>query len=275
MQLFNSWYNLEANKAEPISNLISRFETQGSAGVKAVTDEDILSFSADEWKQFSEKQQQEELLKYRLTFLRESTVNWCQALGTVLANDEVKDGVSERGGHPVEQKKMMQWSMRITAYADRLLQGLDHIDWPDPLKEMQRNWIGKSTGASVVFPLEKGHGAIEVFTTRVDTIFGVSFLVIAPEHELVASLTTPDQKAEIDAYIAQTKKKSELDRMADAKTVSGAFTGSYALNPLNGAKIPVWIADYVLAGYGTGAVMAVPSGDQRDWLFAKHFNLPI
>ena len=283
MQLFNSWYNLESDKAEPIQKLIEHFETKGSEGVRAVSDEEVLSFSADEWKQMTETQQQVELLKYRLTFLKESTVNWCPALGTVLANDEVKEGVSERGGYPVEQKKMMQWSMRITAYADRLLQGLDHIDWPDPLKEMQRNWIGKSTGASVIFPLESHahnaqlttHNYIEVFTTRVDTIFGVSFLVIAPEHELVSSLTTPEQKAEIDAYIAQTKKKSELDRMADAKTVSGAFTGSYALNPLNGTKIPVWIADYVLAGYGTGAVMAVPSGDQRDWLFAKHFNLPI
>ncbi len=283
MQLFNSWYNLESDKAESIQKLIEHFETKGSEGVRAVSDEEVLSFSADEWKQMHEGQQQVELLKYRLTFLKESTVNWCAALGTVLANDEVKEGVSERGGYPVEQKKMMQWSMRITAYADRLLQGLDNIDWPDPLKEMQRNWIGKSTGASVIFPLERQadnsqpttQNYIEVFTTRVDTIFGVSFLVIAPEHELVNSLTTAEQKAEIDAYIAQTKKKSELDRMADAKTVSGAFTGSYALNPLNGAKIPVWIADYVLAGYGTGAVMAVPSGDQRDWLFAKHFNLPI
>ncbi len=275
MQLFNSWYNLEADKAQPIKYLVEYFENHGSQGIKAIHDEEVLSFTADEWKAFDEDKQQRELLKYRLTFLKESTVNWCPALGTVLANDEVKDGVSERGGYPVEQKKMMQWSMRITAYADRLLHGLDTIDWPEPLKEMQRNWIGKSTGASVIFPLEKGNGNIEVFTTRVDTIFGVSFLVIAPEHELVSSLTTPEQKEEIEAYIAQAKKKSELDRMADAKTVSGAFTGSYALNPLNGAKIPVWIADYVLAGYGTGAVMAVPSGDQRDWLFAKHFNLPV
>ncbi|WP_207427855.1 leucine--tRNA ligase [Pedobacter sp. SYSU D00535] len=275
MQLFSSWYNLEADKAERIETLVERFEKTGSAGIKAVCDEDTLNFTSEEWKQMSEQKQQEELLKYRLTYLKESTVNWCAALGTVLANDEVKDGVSERGGYPVEQKKMMQWSMRITAYADRLLQGLDTIDWPEPLKEMQRNWIGKSTGASVKFPLEKGEGEIEVFTTRVDTIFGVTFLVIAPEHELVASLTTAGQKQEIESYIAQTKKKSELDRMADAKTVSGAFTGSYALNPLNGQKIPVWIADYVLAGYGTGAVMAVPSGDQRDWLFARHFNLPV
>ena len=295
MQLFNSWYNKDADKAESIAKLVEHFEQKGSAGINAVSDEEILSFIADEWKALSNQEQQSELLKYRLTYLRESTVNWCPALGTVLANDEVKDGFSERGGYPVEQKKMMQWSMRITAYAERLLQGLDTIDWPEPLKEMQRNWIGKSIGASVRFPIEgagsEGQGSgnqsipatgntqhapyIEVFTTRVDTIFGATFLVIAPEHELVASLTTPEQKAGIDAYIAQTKKKSELDRMADAKTVSGAFTGSYVLNPLNGEKIQIWIADYVLAGYGTGAVMAVPSGDQRDYLFAKHFNLPI
>ncbi|MCJ8211424.1 leucine--tRNA ligase [Mucilaginibacter sp. RS28] len=292
MQLFNSWYNKAADKAESIQKLVEHFEKHGSKDIDAVCDEDILTFTADEWKALSNEEQQRELLKYRLTYLRESTVNWCAALGTVLANDEVKDGFSERGGYPVEQKKMMQWSMRITAYAERLLQGLDTIDWPEPLKEMQRNWIGKSVGASVRFSLsptlsegevaDKAHpageglgGAIEVFTTRVDTIFGVTFLVIAPEHELVAQITTPEQKADVEAYIAQTKKKSELDRMADTKTVSGAFTGAYVLNPLNGEKIPVWIADYVLAGYGTGAVMAVPSGDQRDYLFAKHFNLPI
>lgn len=283
MQLFNSWYNKDADKAESIEKLVAHFEVKGSAGINAVSDDEISSFTADEWKALSNQEQQAELLKYRLTYLRESTVNWCPALGTVLANDEVKDGFSERGGYPVEQKKMTQWSMRITAYAERLLQGLDTIDWPEPLKEMQRNWIGKSVGASVKFPLEKkisssglpAQDFIEVFTTRVDTIFGVTFLVIAPEHELVASLTTTEQKADIEAYIAQTKKKSELDRMADAKTVSGAFTGSYVLNPLNGQQIQIWIADYVLAGYGTGAVMAVPSGDQRDYLFAKHFNLPI
>jgi leucyl-tRNA synthetase len=282
MQLFDSWYNLEADKAEPISTLIEKIKNLGSKSVKAVCDEEIDDIEAGKWNSISEEDQQRELLKYRLTYLRESTVNWCPALGTVLANDEVKDGFSERGGYPVEQKKMMQWSMRITAYAERLLQGLDHIDWPEPLKEMQRNWIGKSIGASVCFPLEtKAQGEknkdsfIEVFTTRVDTIFGVTFLVIAPEHELVAELTTTEQKKDIEDYISQTKKKSELDRMADTKTVSGAFTGSYALNPLDGRKVPVWIADYVLAGYGTGAVMAVPSGDQRDYLFAKHFDLPI
>ena len=275
MLLFNSWYNLEAGKAESIETLIGKLQQFGSDGIKAVCDEDASVLTADEWKGKSEEEKQIELLKYRLTYLRESTVNWCPALGTVLANDEVKEGFSERGGYPVEQKKMMQWSMRITAYADRLLQGLDTIDWPEPLKEMQRNWIGKSVGASVSFPLEGRAGTIDVFTTRVDTIFGATFLVLAPEHELVSSLTTSDKKEEIAKYIDQTKKKSELDRMADTKTVSGACTGSYALHPVNGERIPIWIADYVLAGYGTGAVMAVPSGDQRDWLFATKFDLPI
>jgi len=302
MQLFNSWYNKDADKADSIAKLVEHFEQNGSAGINAVCDDEILSFTADEWKAKSHNDQQAELLKYRLTYLRESTVNWCPALGTVLANDEVKDGFSERGGYPVEQKKMMQWSMRITAYADRLLKGLDTIDWPEPLKEMQRNWIGKSVGASVRFTISSPtqpspagraleepaiaaqvsptggdlEGAvIEVFTTRADTIFGTTFLVLAPEHELVTSLTTPEQKGDIEAYIAQAKKKSELERMADAKTVSGAFTGSFAINPVSGEKVQIWIADYVLAGYGTGAVMAVPSGDQRDYLFAKYYNLPI
>lgn len=274
MLLFNAWYNLETDKAESIDELIKKFETSGSNGLKAVSDDDVTPFSAEDWKRKSDREKQTELLKYRLTYLRESTVNWCAALGTVLANDEVKDGFSERGGYPVEQKKMMQWSMRITAYADRLLRGLDSIDWPEPLKEMQRNWIGKSVGALVRFSIDK-NAFIEVFTTRVDTIFGATFLVLAPEHELVASLTTAEQKPEIEKYIEQTKKKTELDRMADTKTVSGAFTGSYALHPVTSEPIPIWIADYVLAGYGTGAVMAVPSGDQRDWLFARKFNLPI
>lgn len=289
MQLFNSWYNLETDKAEPISTLIHKFNEAGSADVKAACDEDTKTFLPTDWATFTEEEKQEELLKYRLTYLKESTVNWCPALGTVLANDEVKDGFSERGGFPVEQKKMMQWSMRITAYAERLLQGLDTIDWPEPMKEMQRNWIGKSVGASVKFAIDDSQLAIdgtensklrtenyiEVFTTRVDTIFGVSYLVLAPEHEWVAELTTPAQKEEVEAYIAQTKKKSELDRMADAKTVSGAFTGTYVINPVSGERVQLWIADYVLAGYGTGAVMGVPSGDQRDWLFATHFGLPI
>ncbi|MES2456393.1 MAG: leucine--tRNA ligase [Bacteroidota bacterium] len=281
MQLFNSWYNLETDRAEDITSLIEKFNAAGSADVKAVCDEEVASFLPSDWAVMSAEQKQEELLKYRLTYLRESTVNWCPALGTVLANDEVKDGYSERGGHPVEQKKMMQWSMRISAYAERLLQGLNTIDWPEPVKEMQRNWIGKSVGASVRFKIEGADAAvlgtdyIEVFTTRVDTIFGVSYLVLAPEHELVAALTTPGQEVAINNYITQTKKKSELDRMADTKTVSGAFTGSYVINPVNGECVQLWIADYVLAGYGTGAVMGVPSGDQRDWLFARHFDLPV
>jgi len=275
MQLFNAWYNKDADKAESIDTLIAKFESSGSQNINAESDEDVLAFTADEWKAFSEEEQQKEILKYRLAYLRESTVNWCAALGTVLANDEVINGVSERGGYPVEQKKMMQWSMRITAYADRLLRGLDTIDWPEPLIEMQRNWIGKSVGASVKFPVPQLDTNIEVFTTRVDTIFGVSFVVLAPEHELVSALTKDVQKAEVESYIDKTSKKSELDRMADTKTVSGAFTGSYAKHPITGEDVQIWIADYVLAGYGTGAVMAVPSGDQRDYVFAKHFNLPI
>ena len=281
MQLFNSWYNLETNRAEDITTLIEKFNAAGTADVKAVCDEEVKSFMPSDWAAMTAEEKQEELLKYRLTYLRESTVNWCAALGTVLANDEVKEGYSERGGHPVEQKKMMQWSMRISAYAERLLQGLNTVDWPEPVKEMQRNWIGKSVGASVRFKIEDREGAavpadyIEVFTTRVDTIFGVSYLVLAPEHELVPFVTTVAQAEDIKNYIAQTKKKSELDRMADTKTVSGAFTGSYVINPVSGERVQLWIADYVLAGYGTGAVMGVPSGDQRDWLFAKHFNLPV
>lgn len=277
MQLFNAWYNRKTDKAEHIDSLIARFSGEGSAGVDAVADDDVLTFTAAEWADFDEKTRQAELLKYRLAYLRESTVNWCAALGTVLANDEVINGVSERGGYPVEQKKMLQWSMRISAYAERLLAGLDTIDWPEPLVEMQRNWIGKSVGASVRFkvPALDEQTYIEVFTTRVDTIYGATFLVLAPEHELVAQLTTDGQLPVVNTYVERTRRKTELDRMADTKTVSGAFTGSYAIHPLTGAEIPIWIADYVLVGYGTGAVMAVPSGDQRDYLFASHFNLPI
>lgn len=275
-QLFESYYDKKADKARPISDLTSHFSQFGTEGLDAVSDDDVLEFSASQWQAFDEATQQAELLKYRLAYLKESTVNWCAALGTVLANDEVVNGVSERGGFPVEQKKMLQWSMRITAYADRLLKGLETIDWPEPLVEMQRNWIGKSVGASVKFPLEKDtERHVEVFTTRVDTIFGVSFVVLAPEHEWVTELTTAAQREEVEAYIARTKKKSELERMSDTKTVSGAFTGSYVLHPFTGKQVPIWIGDYVLAGYGTGAVMGVPSGDQRDYLFAKHFNLPI
>src|SRR5690606_31217742 len=232
-----------------------------------------------EWNSFSSEKQQEILLKYRLTYLAETEVNWCPALGTVLANDEIVNGVSERGGHPVVRKKMTQWSMRITAYAERLLTGLDTIDWTDSLKESQRNWIGKSVGASVTFNViaseAKQSHTIEVFTTRPDTIFGVSFMTLAPEHDLVQKITTPEQQAEVDAYIEATAKRSERDRMADVKTISGVFTGAYAEHPFTKKPIPIWIGDYVLASYGTGAVMAVPCGDQRDYDFAKHFKISI
>ncbi len=274
-QLFDSWYNLESDKAEPVATLFEKFEKNGSAGARAVCDDDAPVFSAEEWNGCSEEEKYRISLKYRLTYLAEATVNWCAALGSVLSNDEVKDGVSERGGFPVEQKLMRQWMMRITAYAQRLLDGLDTIDWTDSLKEQQRNWIGRSVGAMVEFDLDGHSGKITVFTTRVDTIYGVTFMVIAPEHELVDIITTDAQKDEIARYKEDTKKRSELDRVSDVKTVSGAFTGAYAVNPFNGEKIPVFIADYVLAGYGTGAVMAVPSGDQRDWNFATHFSLPI
>ncbi len=275
-QLYNHYYDKSADKALPISDLVAVFAERGNAGVMAVCDEETPAFTAAEWVAMREEDQQNLLLHYRLTFPEESFVNWCPALGTVLSNDEVKDGVSERGGHPVERKRMKQWSMRITAYADRLLQGLDGIDWPESIKEQQRNWIGRSQGASVRFAVE-GHPDtnIEVFTTRVDTIYGVTFMVLAPEHELVAKLTTAKQRAEIDAYVKWAGARSDVERMAEVKRITGAFTGAYCVNPFNGAQVPIYIADYVLAGYGTGAVMAVPSGDQRDWNFARHFNLPI
>ena len=276
MELFNSWYNKDTDRAESIDTLLHKFATNGTTDVNAVCDEDITAFSAAEWNAMSKTESYAITLHYRLTYLANAVVNWCPALGTVLANDEVKDGVSERGGYPVEQKLMRQWMMRITAYADRLLTGLDTIDWTESLKEQQRNWIGKSVGASVRFPLATDNKQfIEVFTTRVDTIYGVSFMVLAPEHELAAALTTPEQKEAVDAYVNAAKLRSERDRMADTKAVSGVFTGSYCINPLNDERVPIFLADYVLAGYGTGAVMAVPSGDQRDWNFAKHFNLPI
>ena len=275
MQLFNSYYDQDADKAVSIDSLISQFEKEGNKDVKAVCDDETPIFSHLDWKAFSEKEKQEMLLKYRLTFLAETTVNWCAALGTVLSNDEVKDGFSERGGHPVERKKMMQWSMRITAYADRLLQGLDKVDWSEPIKEMQRNWIGKSIGAEVTFQVKDSSESIKVFTTRVDTIFGVTYLALAPESELAAALITEDERATAEAYIAVAKNRSERERMSDVKTISGAFTGSYAVNPFNGEEIQIWVADYVLAGYGTGAVMAVPAHDERDYNFAKHFGLEI
>jgi len=272
IQLFNSWYNRATDKAEPIETLIALFEKGGNAGVDASCDDDTLTFTAEQWKAFSEAEKQRILLKYRLTYLAETEVNWCPALGTVLANDEVVNGVSERGGHPVIRKKMTQWSMRITAYADRLLQGLDTIDWSESIKESQRNWIGKSVGASIDFVVAEGDYKITVFTTRPDTLFGVTYLTLAPEHPLVLEITTEEQRAEVEAYIANTAKRSERDRMADTKTVSGAFTGAYAVHPLTGKRVPIWIGDYVLASYGTGAVMAVPAGDERDHAFAKHFK---
>ncbi|GAB4016496.1 leucine--tRNA ligase [Spirosoma koreense] len=275
MELFRSWYNKDTDRAEPIETLLEKFATNGTTDVNAVCDEDTPTFTAAEWNAMSMRESYEITLKYRLTYLADAVVNWCAALGTVLANDEVKDGVSERGGYPVEQKLMRQWMMRITAYADRLLTGLDTIDWTESLKEQQRNWIGKSVGASVKFAVENSPATIEVFTTRVDTIYGVTFMVLAPEHELVPQLTTPGQREAVDAYVNAAKMRSERDRMAETKAVSGVFTGSYCLNPVNGEKVPIYLADYVLAGYGTGAVMAVPSGDQRDWNFARHFGLPI
>lgn len=278
-QLFESWYNYDTDKAEPIDSLIGIFEKEGNKNVNACSDEDVPAFTATEWNAFSETEKYALTLKYRMTYVADATVNWCGGLGSVLSNDEVKDGVSERGGFPVEQKLMRQWMMRITAYAQRLLDGLDGLDWTDSLKEQQRNWIGRSVGAMVSFGLEKPvankENIIEVFTTRVDTIYGVTFIVLAPEHELVAEITTDNQRNEVEQYIENAKKRSERDRMSDVKTVSGAFTGAYVINPVNNEKVPVFIADYVLAGYGTGAVMAVPSGDQRDWNFARHFDLPI
>ena len=254
IQLFNSWYNPETSKAEPIATLIPQLEN---------------------FETLSEKEQSDLLLQYRLAFLSDTMVNWCPALGTVLANEEVKDGVSERGGYPVERKLMKQWSLRITAYAERLLNDLEYIDWTDSIKEAQRNWIGKSEGTSLLFQIENSLEQIEVFTTRPDTIFGVSFLTLAPEHELVNMITTSEQKIYVDEYVTVSKKRSDRERMADVKKISGVFTGAFALHPFNGKKIPVWVGDYVLAGYGTGAVMAVPGHDSRDFAFAKQFELPI
>ncbi len=272
VELFHSWYNKTTDRAEPITTLISHFEVNGTKKLSACQTQDV-EFSAEQWNAFSEEKKQEVLLNYRLAFRAETTVNWCPALGTVLANDEVKDGKSERGGYPVFQKKMMQWSMRITAYSERLLKGLDTLDWAESIKESQKNWIGKSSGASVKFQIKDIDAEIEVFTTRPDTIFGVSFLTLAPEHELVLKITSEEQRAEVEAYIETTTKRSERERMADVKTISGVFTGAYAVHPFTQELIPIWIGDYVLAGYGTGAVMAVPAGDDRDYAFAKHFDI--
>ena len=274
IELFHSWYNKAADRAENISTLVAHFEKFGTENLDAVQS-DELNFTAEEWLNASEADKQDILLNYRMAYRAETTVNWCPALGTVLANDEVKDGKSERGGYPVYQKKMMQWSMRITAYSDRLLRGLDGLDWSEAVKESQRNWIGKSEGALVKFGIKGSDDFIEVFTTRPDTIFGVSFVTLAPEHELVSKITTPEQKEAVEAYIEATSKRSERDRMADVKTISGVFTGAYAEHPITKEPVPIWLGDYVLAGYGTGAVMAVPAGDERDFAFAKHFDIEI
>jgi len=274
IELFHSWYNKTSDKAESIETLVEHFSKFGTENLNAVQN-DELNFSAEEWNAADENKKQDILLNYRLAYRAETTVNWCPALGTVLANDEVKDGKSERGGYPVFQKKMMQWSMRITAYSERLLNGLKTLDWPQPLKDSQEYWIGKSQGAAVKFKVEEKAEEIEVFTTRPDTIFGATFMVLAPENPLVSTLTTAEQKSEVENYIEETSKKTERDRMADVKNVSGAFTGSYAVNPFTGKNIPIYISDYVLMGYGTGAVMAVPAHDERDHRFAKKFGLEI
>lgn len=289
--IYNSWYNKDSDKAEPIETLIAKFEENGSYGVNAAIDDKWYEslptdkfffgahfkgeFTSTDWKSMTEEQQQLLLMQFRMAYLADSVVNWCPALGTVLANDEIKDGVSERGGHPVVQKKMRQWSMRISAYAERLLQGLETVDWSESIKEVQRNWIGRSEGALVRFEVAGFNAQIEVFTTRPDTIFGVSFMTLAPEHDLVPKITTSEYREAVEAYIAQAKLKTERDRQAEVKNVTGQFTGAYVIHPFTGEKIPVWIGDYVLAGYGTGAVMAVPAGDQRDYDFAKKFALPI
>ena len=275
IQLFNSWFDKKQQKARNIKELVSIFEKSGNSEVSAENNCEI-QFSEKEWKEFDEKKQSYLLMAYRLAYLADTMVNWCPALGTVLANDEVVEGFSVRGGHPVERKLMKQWSLRITAYADRLLEGLENIDWPENIKEIQRNWIGRSEGAMLRFKIENHDDKfLEIFTTRPDTVFGVTYMSIAPEHEYVEMLTTPENKDVVDIYVKHAKNRSERERIADAKTPSGVFTGSYAINPFNGKSVPIWVADYVIGGYGTGAVMAVPAHDSRDYAFAKHFKLPI
>ena len=279
IQIYNSWYNKSSKKAEKISSLINEFENFGNNKVNAFCDESVKLFSAQEWKLFSEKEKSDTLMAYRLAYLGEAYVNWCPSLGTVLANDEIKDGLSERGGYAVERKLMKQWSMRISAYAQRLIDDLDTIDWSESIKESQRYWIGKSEGTSLKFKIIDSNfdseNYIEVFTTRPDTIFGVTFITLAPENELVLKITSTKQKVEVEDYIIKTKNRSERERQSDVTKISGVFLGAYAENPFNGHKIPIWIGDYVLVGYGTGAVMSVPANDSRDYAFAKHFNLPI
>ena len=274
LQIFDSWFNRCNNKAEHIASLITIFEAEGNSNHRSPGEKQLL-FSAGEWKSFDEKKKQDVLMGYRLTFSAYGEVNWCEALGTVLANDEVVNGVSERGGYPVEKKKMRQWYLRITEYADRLLDGLETVDFSDAMKEMQKNWIGKSQGAEMDFSIKDFDGLLRVYTTRPDTIFGVDFMVLAPEHELVSQITSAAQKDAIDQYLAYVKSRSERERLAEVKQITGCFTGAFAINPFDGREIPIWIAEYVLAGYGTGAIMAVPCGDQRDFLFAKHFNIPV
>ena len=273
IKMFNSYYCNDEKQARPIEELIEAFSTNGTQGMNVACGEE-MDFTADEWNAKSEKEQQEILMNYRIAYLGNTMVNWCPALGTVLANDEVVDGVSERGGYPVIQKVMRQWCLRVSAYAQRLLDGLETVEWTDSLKETQRNWIGRSEGAEMNFKVKDSDIEFTIFTTRADTVFGVTFMVLAPESELVAKLTTPEQKSEVDAYLDRTKKRTERERIAD-RSVSGVFSGSYAINPLTNEPIPVWISDYVLAGYGTGAIMAVPAHDSRDYAFAKHFNLEI
>ena len=274
LEMFSHYYDNTTDKAEKIEKLVAHFEAQGTEGMDAACSEK-LTFTAEEWKAFDEQKKEEVLQNYRLAFRADTMVNWCAELGTVLANDEVKDGLSVRGGFPVVQRRMKQWLLRVTAYAPRLLEGLDKLEWSESLKEIQRNWIGKSTGAQVFFDIEGSDKKLEIFTTRPDTIFGVTFMVIAPEHEWVNELTVSDAQADVEAYLEATKKRSERERIAETKRVSGVFTGSYAINPFTGKRIPIYVSDYVLAGYGTGAIMAVPAHDSRDWAFAKHFGLEI
>ena len=276
LEMFDSYYCNIKRKARPISELIDQFAAAGTEGVCAACTEELI-FSAEQWASFSEKEKAEVLMNYRIAYQGETAVNWCPMLGTVLANDEVKEGFSVRGGFPVEQKKMKQWQLRVSAYAERLLDNLEQLEWTDSLKEMQRNWIGRSQGAEMVFKVSNGSQEYDmtIFTTRADTIFGVTFMVLAPESEWVEKLTTSEQREAVDEYLAMAIKKTERERMAETHKVTGVFTGSYAVNPLTEEKIPVWISEYVLAGYGTGAIMAVPAHDSRDYLFAKHFNLPI
>ncbi|MBR6437882.1 MAG: leucine--tRNA ligase [Bacteroidales bacterium] len=274
IQLFNSYYCNKCKKAQPISQLVDYLNKNGTEGLDVACTKP-MSFTAKEWNAMSEKEQQETLMNYRLAYLADTMVNWCPELGTVLANDEVQDGLSVRGGYPVIRKSMKQWLLRITAYAERLLQGLDTLDWTESIKDVQRNWIGKSMGASVFFKVADKDIDFEVFTTRADTLFGVTFMVLAPEHEMISQLTTDAQRNEVEEYVTWAKNRSERERMSEVKKVSGVFTGSYAVNPFNGTRIPIWISDYVLMGYGTGAIMAVPAHDSRDFAFARHFNLPI